>query len=259
MPKLPFYLPIVLTCSVAANADPPAKPASSEPTASTPVSIAVFISPEISDSVVRQMIAETEAIWRPAGLTFTWQEVAGRGTARASQIDVSIDERVSGPADIRTTLGWITFTGGRPDPSIHLSRAAAEALLAGLGRFTDPPLVGHDVLIGRALGRALSHELGHLFLKSRSHAARGLMRAAWPPQELFAFRRRGFQLSTEERNAAARGLQEDFGGGDGTHRKPRVCKKATMNRMPSMPSGTAAWASTAGMRDWPYRTARVDT
>jgi hypothetical protein len=37
---------------------------------------------------------------------------------------------------------------------------------------------------GAVLGRAIAHEIGHLLLNTNSHAAAGLMRAAWSQREL---------------------------------------------------------------------------
>jgi len=44
----------------------------------------------------------------------------------------------------------------------------------------------HERLIGRALGRAFSHELGHYILKSKGHTSQGLMRATWPSEQLLS-------------------------------------------------------------------------
>jgi hypothetical protein len=62
-----------------------------------------------------------------------------------------------------------------------------------------------EILIGRALGRALAHELGHFFFRSKIHSLAGLMRSARPANEFFGLRRDGFQL-TPEQQATAVGL-----------------------------------------------------
>jgi hypothetical protein len=100
-------------------------------------------------------------------------------------------------------LGWIPFTPSGPAPSIHLSRAAAEALISDTAG-VNHTMLGHAILIGRALGRALSHELGHYLLRSKAHAPHGLMRATWPTDELFSINRHGFQLTAEECAAVTR-------------------------------------------------------
>jgi hypothetical protein len=98
-------------------------------------------------------------------------------------------------------LGWIPFTADGPAPSIRLSRANAEALIRRTPGVTDATIVQHEILIGRALGRALSHELGHYLLKSKVHTPHGLMRATWTSDELFSNDRRGFELTAKQRAA----------------------------------------------------------
>ena len=80
--------------------------------------------------------------------------------------------------------------------------ANAEALIRRTPGVTDATIAGHEILIARALGRALSHELGHYLLKSRVHTPHGLMRATWPSDELLSNDRRGFELTAEQRAAA---------------------------------------------------------
>lgn len=80
-----------------------------------------------------------------------------------------------------TTLGWIRFTApDAPESQIHLSRANAEDLMERTASLRDARAIQHEILLARALGRALAHELGHYLLKSRTHAASGLMRAVRP-------------------------------------------------------------------------------
>jgi hypothetical protein len=98
-------------------------------------------------------------------------------------------------------LGWILFTADGPASSIGLSRANAEALIRQMPGVTGATIVGHEILIGRALGRALSHEIGHYLLKSKLHSPHGLMRANWPSDELLSNDRRGFTLTAEQRAA----------------------------------------------------------
>ncbi len=45
-------------------------------------------------------------------------------------------------------------------------------------------LTHEDRAIGAILGRVVAHELGHLLLGKNAHAAAGIMRATWRPQDL---------------------------------------------------------------------------
>jgi hypothetical protein len=170
--------------------------------------VAVFAPADIKDSLVSRICAETEAIWNPAGITFEWHRVAATDTRQTSWLDVTIDE---GPNDVherQAALGWIPFTADSPQPSIHLSRPNAEELLLGTPSIEDKTSFTHETLLGRALGRALSHELGHYLLRSKVHTPDGLMRGVRSAEEFFRMSREGFELSAEEREAAAISVPE---------------------------------------------------
>ena len=145
---------------------------------------------------------EANAIWRPTEIAFDWHRIAPQDIAAAWQMTVTIDDERKGFAEQHGALGWILFTADGPAPSIGLSRANAEALIPRTPGVTGATIVGHEILIGRALGRALSHEIGHYLLESKAHTSHGLMRAMWPSDELLSNDRRGFELTAEQRAAA---------------------------------------------------------
>jgi hypothetical protein len=51
------------------------------------------------------------------------------------------------------------------------------------------------LIIGRVLGRALAHEIGHFLLRTRQHSAVGLMRSDLASADLVSPSRRPFTLS----------------------------------------------------------------
>jgi hypothetical protein len=115
-------------------------------------------------------------------------------------------------------LGWTSPLGetsflpdGAPGQVLSLFYDAAVQLIAAARlpdesgwHWTIP--YQHD-LLGRVLGRALAHEIGHYLLRSREHSALGLMRAQHPVTELLSDDRRRFGLMPEQvrrlRQAAA--------------------------------------------------------
>ena len=169
------------------------------------IPVDVFAPSDTRDSFVNHICAEMAAIWRRAGMTFDCHRVTsqGRAATRPGRLNVTIDDSRKGAA-----LGWVRFRDDNPDLSIHLSRAGAEDLLLRTGDVGDTGGWTHEMLIERALGRTLSHELGHYLLKSKAHTSHGLMRANWPSREVFAMQREGFELTAEEREAAARRLRQ---------------------------------------------------
>jgi hypothetical protein len=42
----------------------------------------------------------------------------------------------------------------------------------------------HDRILGRMLGRALAHEMGHFLLRKQGHSSTGLMKAQQPVPDL---------------------------------------------------------------------------
>lgn len=197
------WLTLLLTCSSSlAVAHSNTARSSTSLDVLPPISVAVFAARDINEPVVKRVIYEAQAIWEPAGITFIWHRITSKDAATTWQVTVTIDDQRKDFAEWQGALGWIPFTVSGPAPSIHLSRANAEALIRRTPGISDTTVVGHETLIGRALGRALSHELGHYLLQSKAHTLRGLMRATWPSDELLSINRRGFELTAEQRAAA---------------------------------------------------------
>jgi hypothetical protein len=174
-----------------------------------PIAIAVVAPRDVTDSLVNRICAEAEAIWAPAGVAFEWNRDASTDDAHRLAIEVTIDDRRA-PAGGDDALGWLTFAGNRPDRFIHLSRATAEGLLRDLPILNDATITTHEAFIGRALGRALAHELGHYIFRSKVHTPRGLMRKTWTSGEAFALSRFGFELTPQELATAADYLRTNF-------------------------------------------------
>jgi hypothetical protein len=72
-----------------------------------------------------------------------------------------------------------------------------------IGDFDQMPLVRREVLLARAMGRALAHELAHYLLASKVHTKRGLLKASRTAGELFAAERNGFRIDVWQRQAIA--------------------------------------------------------
>jgi hypothetical protein len=169
----------------------------------TPIPVAVFAAADVSDALVQRICAEAEAIWASAGIAFQWHRPTSSDERCASLLEVTIDDHLAGVAP-DGALGWLTFTPDGPDRSIKLSRAHAEGLLRDTPETSNFTLATHETLVGRMLGRALAHELGHYLLRSEAHTSHGLMRAAWTSGELVSVSRDGFEPTSEQRAAVLR-------------------------------------------------------
>jgi hypothetical protein len=167
-----------------------------------PIAVAVVAPRDVTDALVNRICAEAEAIWAPAGVVIEWNRDASKDEAHRLAIEVTIDDRRA-PVGRDGALGWLTFAGNGPDRFIHLSRASAEGLLRDTPGLNDATITSHEAFIGRALGRALAHELGHYILRSKVHTPRGLMRETWTSGQTFAVSRDGFELTPRELATAA--------------------------------------------------------
>ena len=164
------------------------------------VPIAVLAPRNVTDSLVHRICAEASDIWESGGIAFACHRVGSEAEAGGWPLDITIDDRRA-RVEPEGALGWITFTASRPDRSIHLSRARADDLVRTTPGLNDKTINSHEILLGRALGRALAHELGHYFLQSKAHTSRGLMRRVWSSVDSFAVSRLGLELTAEQRAA----------------------------------------------------------
>jgi hypothetical protein len=144
-----------------------------------------------SNVIKRTARNEATAIWKPYGIELLWSD--NGPCAAALHLDVSVARY---KPDL--TLDGLPLVLGRAmvDPSgvvqgpIRISFDAVEQLLRR--RASNPVL--HDYELGRALGRVLAHELGHVLL-GRDHDSKGLMRARLTTEDLARSDRRGVRLS----------------------------------------------------------------
>ena len=155
------------------------------------------------------MIAEADAIWRPYGvavvvllkapdardiadvrLTLAFGPASNAGTATAGP------RRRGAPG-----LGAIGFDErGLPGRALSVDVAVITGEIREGGLPPRPldqwPQALVDLIIGRALGRVLAHELGHYLLSSPAHAPSGLMKPSFDSRRLAGSDRRPFALNS---------------------------------------------------------------
>jgi hypothetical protein len=152
-----------------------------------------------STSILAILKEETESIWRPYGVHVEWvdallDEVAAEGFS----VEAVIDRRGEGSAadPDRAVLGRAFVpkdaVGAGP---IRVSFDATERML--LRRSSSGPFVSERDM-GRALGRVLAHEIGHVLLAVRQHDRAGLMRAIFTPVDLGSPNRESFRLTSND-------------------------------------------------------------
>jgi hypothetical protein len=166
--------------------------------------------------IIDRTLEEASAVWRPTGVTFKWQKAeAARAEAtppRPTRPRVLIDDRRGTPRGAASPIGWVNFVDDEPDGDIHISHANAEKFVLSVGgvvgsarRMTPAE---RFLLLGRTLGRALAHEIGHYLLKSRAHTTNGLMKGRRTMQEFIDAERKGFEVDIAQREAIVRRIRE---------------------------------------------------
>jgi hypothetical protein len=144
---------------------------------------------------------ETEALWMPYGVHLEWTDSPAPGAAPSGlSLEVILERRIidePGLTKWATVLGLASLKRNAPSARpIRVSLDATESVLAlrTISRTSTGRIVfDHD--LGRALGRVLAHEIGHLLLGAPYHDDVGLMRAVFRPDELAALDRAPFRLT----------------------------------------------------------------
>jgi hypothetical protein len=133
----------------------------------------------LSAEIQQRIRQEVENIWEPQGIAVEWAE---EHTKRLDRVIYVVVRRGIAPGSGKTRVaGWIRFgTSGEPSNLIEASyetilyRVTRAKQTAGW-RFAHSADGLHDVVIGRAIGRVVAHELGH-WLLGPGHGTVGLMK-----------------------------------------------------------------------------------
>jgi hypothetical protein len=142
---------------------------------------------------LRALFSEAARIWRAGGVVLHELQDASsavrksQSSLEAHRISTTLDVTFSEEAPVlhvpegRLPLAAIRFVDGKPTTHIAVFPSEGERLLS-LFRSDDRLLAERPVglrnfLLGRMLGRALAHELGHFLFRSSGHTRGGLMQA----------------------------------------------------------------------------------
>jgi hypothetical protein len=154
-----------------------------------------------SRAVLTDLKHETESLWSLYGVRIVWPDVGVDETAKPGlSLEAFLERRIGEEPHqpIWTpVLGRSSVTMEAPARlPIRVSFDATQSLLAARpsSRASRWGIV-HDYELGRALGRVLAHEIGHVLLAAPNHADAGLMRVAFRPDELAALDRAPFRLT----------------------------------------------------------------
>jgi hypothetical protein len=212
-------LTTLAAAALALTAQPDADPNAARPRMEDvpPMTVNVYANRGISPHLVTETLNEAGAVWNDAGITLAWRVVVGGRPEYSTTPHVVInDDAGPKPPDGELPIGWVEFhRPDDPDQEIHISRRNGLQLLrsvAGLGASMDRmPRAQVNMTLGRMLGRALAHELGHFLLRSRLHTGDGLMRRGRSVRDFIAPVRRGFDVDSAQRLAVMARIREMLG------------------------------------------------
>ena len=166
------------------------------------VSASVQAPARTSPALIRNLQVEVASIWKPYDVDVRWN-TTDRCALDVASVAVIIERGHSSPAVNAPALGTTRVRMGPVVAvPVHLDYDAARAvtgtltssqLVAVIGR----PDVG-EAELGRALGRVLAHEIGHLLLAAPNHHRHGLMREAFSALDLVALHHLSYTLSEAE-------------------------------------------------------------
>jgi hypothetical protein len=199
----------VLVCGLAcaaparAQAAPPERCHDAVRVARTTLTLHLVDRAGLSRGTREELMREAPVPWREAGVEVRWAIDEGAATGGPEDLYVIVTRDVdAGPRGagrpLARPLASILFVDGQPTTQVQAYVAEVERLAATV-RVDDKPWLEHprflrERLIGRVLGRAVAHEVGHYLFASASHAPGGLMRARHPIERLLTSSGAAFQV-----------------------------------------------------------------
>ena len=174
------------------------------PAASAPLRLRVdlvFNGPALPPRLEASAMEEVTRIWAPYGVDVH----ASSAAAGTREGGVRLTVVLADPPGVRMAsdvLGSIRFLDDVPEPGIvmypnEIDRMVSAGRLHGRDE-RDWPIAFRHLILGRVLGRALAHELGHFLLRSPHHSRNGLMRSEQALPDLVGPDRHPFVLSAAE-------------------------------------------------------------
>jgi hypothetical protein len=161
----------------------------------------IFDGPPMPPKVEASVMAELTGIWSQYGVDIhrsCASELRREGVVRL----VVLFSDKPDPNLAKGTLGTIRFRDAVPEPVIVIYPRTIASTISSvtLNGVTERgwPTAFRDLVVGRVMGRALAHEIGHYLLRMRYHSSNGLMKVAWPAPDLAGADRYRFRLSKIE-------------------------------------------------------------
>jgi hypothetical protein len=144
------------------------------------------VAPDLSGLSKHALLAETERIWRREGVKLVWPATSAPEFAAPLRVLVITRREALARGDReRWAVGELVPQTGQRALAIASIAGAERVLVEADARRLQllESRESADYRLGLVLGRAVAHEIGHYLLATKTHADRGLMRAAIDARE----------------------------------------------------------------------------
>jgi hypothetical protein len=162
----------------------------------------------VAPRIVGRMRDETERIWSSLDVRIEWFDSRRDFDASRPLGLTVLLEGEGAPAPLATAAVLATMylptqpcEGGVARIWVRNVRHHIASVHVDGVPFTNLPNALGDLILARALGRALAHEIGHYLLGTGAHTERGLMRARFAPLEFVESLGPRYGLSARERES----------------------------------------------------------
>ncbi len=146
------------------------------------LTIVVEFQGQHSDRSIDAMKHELESVMKGSGLSFDWRT---RGQTKGESFDNLVVVRFKGKCVLEPVAylyderGPLAFTYSSGDDVLPFSEVSCDRVVtAARSAMTGGDFAHADLLLGRALGRVVAHELVHMLSKSAEHGREGVTRPA---------------------------------------------------------------------------------
>ncbi len=160
------------------------------PTRPTPLTIVLEFQGPHSDRSVKEMKRELETLLKDSGLVFDWRS---RGELRGESFPNLVVVRFKGKCILEPVpylydeRGPLAFTYSSGSDVLPFSEVACDNVVqAARSAMSGRDFAQADLLLGRALGRVVAHELVHMLSKSGEHGRDGVAQPALSGVRLIA-------------------------------------------------------------------------
>ena len=181
---------------IAALALCPSAQAGVDQTPLTRVDVLLTTPADLPEGTRLAMIEEAGSIWRSQGIALDWLPPSAVRPADTHRLRVVILQKrlVADPALEPVAIGEL-FRPQTGHPVAVISINAAQHLVWSVrGSSGDELAAVYERRLGKVLGRAVAHEIGHYLLDTPTHARSGLMRPNFDAHEFTDLRDGAFTL-----------------------------------------------------------------